>query len=151
MDAREYFQAVRDSAKIISEYDLTIEREMAEAEFKAKSGDTRHVKGTPTDPMRHIDKAIDMQSVRTETLDSAKAQVEQGKIICTHVSTMLGQMYGDVLKMRYIELMTWWKIADALKITKTHAEKVADVAIDWIDCEGIARIKEGVSKWTSAI
>lgn len=151
MVARDYFNSVRDSAKIIVEYDLEIEREMSLATIKAKSTETRHPKGTPTDSMYHVDKALDMQAVRVETLKSARQEVEKARVICAHVSSMLGDKYGKILQMRYIELMTWPKIAQAFNVTRTHAQKMADIAIDWVDCEGLARIKEGTSRWTNAI
>lgn len=150
MTAREYFCSAREAVKLITEYDSRERSELSKAGIRARSMSPRFQVGTPTDPMRHVDRAVDMQSERHKELKSAFVQVAEAWQVVIGIGELFGGDKAKAVADRFLKVMTWQQVADDLGTTRTNAERIVDVTFDFVDSEGIARVREGRRKWTGA-
>lgn len=76
-------------------------------------------------------------------LESMQAEIAEAHRVCVGVSRAMGDNYGSVLEMYYIDLLTWDEVAAELGAAKRTCIRWRDVACDWVDAVGIPRAKAG--------
>lgn len=140
---RQYLCSVRDAAKLILDYDYKIMVERAKAYSFARSTETRFGKGGTTNPMHHIERAIDLEYARSAEIRSAAEEVSGCLSLLDAYSKSISKRGAQFLAARFIYCMTYADIAKSLNTTATQAEREVDYAIDILTTEGIARVKSG--------
>lgn len=140
--SREWFCEARDAARLIMEYDDREMAEIAKAGIRPRSLSPRFQVGMPSDPMRHVDAAVDMQARRNAELSSARDQVAEAWQVVGGIADAAGPRCAIAVALRFLLLMTWEGVAKSLGTTRTEAERLASVAFDVVDSEGIARMRE---------
>lgn len=140
---REYLCSARDAAMLIMTYDYKIMVERAKAYSVQKSTETRFGKGGTSNPMHHIDRAIDLEMARPNEIKSATEQVSECLQLLSSYAKNISPRGAQFLTARFIYCMTYADIAKSLNTTATQAEREVDYAIDILTTEGIARVKSG--------
>lgn len=55
----------------------------------------------------------------------------------------LGERYGQVIEWRYIDCKTWTTIADDYGVSRSTGNNWLNVALDYVDSVGVARLLNG--------
>ena len=63
--------------------------------------------------------------------------------IIAGVRTGLGEQYADVLDCYYVDAMAWADVATELQITEQWARSLRNVAVEWAESMGLARVLTG--------
>lgn len=98
--------------------------------------------GDPT-----ANRAIRNVDVLADKLEALKAEEQEltrligdSLVIIQAVRDGLGEEYGDVLEARYIDCWQWQRIADDYGIPRSTGHYLLNIAFDWIDSVGVARL-----------
>lgn len=139
--AREYLCSARDAAREIAEYAARIERERGKCGIRARNPESSS-HGSVLDAMRHVDRVVDMEEAAPRELRDARAAVADALEVVAGVGVLGLPKWADVLEDRFIRRMTWPEVGEANGMAARDAEEASDAAIDWMDSQGIARLRE---------
>lgn len=148
MSARDYFMTARDAAETVATYDARLERERLKCGLRARSLEPS-CHGSFLDAMRHADRVLDMEEARPRELrDAVQIVADAARVLagvaCSHPS------WARVVRARFLARERWEAIAAREGMTREEAEAACDACLDWVDSEGIARVRERRSGATSA-
>lgn len=148
MNARDYFVAARDAAETVAAYDRRLEREREKCGLRARSLEPS-CHGSFLDAMRHADRVVDMEEGRARELRDA------GQIVRDAVAVLCGvseshPAWARVVGARFLSRWPWDDVARFGDMTREEAEAACDACLDWLDSEGIARVRERRAGATSA-
>lgn len=150
MDAREYFEAARAAQRHIGGLIASI-RAMREREgVRAQGYEAIGRSPGHGDPMRLTDARMDAEAEAYADLDGCQRTVDEALAVCHGVraANPTHPQWGDVLRLRYIEMLDWDSCGRALGITGSGARQAARAALDWVDSVGIARARGGMGQAT---
>ena len=140
--ARAFFEQTRDAVRRLDDVHALI---MSGCDDWRPDGGRGSGIGDPTAAraIRNVDVLADkLDALRaeerelTDTIGEALALIEA-------VRDGLGEGYGDVLEARYIDCWQWERVRDDYGIPKSTGHHLLNVAFDWIDSIGIARVLRG--------
>ena len=148
MDAREYFDMVRDAQQSIDRL-LSIlasmrSREGARSQRYDSIGGAGKG-GTPRSFADATNRRIDSEQHILDEIDRMIATVEDGRELCEGVraANPTHQIWGAILQLRYCEDMPWSAIANQYDISERRAYSEHNDALAWIDRVGLAAAREG--------
>lgn len=148
MNARDYFMAARDAAETVATYDARLERERLKCGLRARSLEPSG-RGSFLDAMRHADRVVEMEEARPRELrDAAQIVADAARVLagvaCSH------PLWARVVAARFLARERWEAIAAREGMAREEAEATCDACLDWVDSEGIARVRERRAGATSA-
>ena len=150
-DSRSFFTEAHHAARKIEEMQRIISS--GGEEYQARHGSAGGSKPEHSDPTAQA--AIRLGAI----LDWAKAEqqaaeetVGEALEVLAGVEIGLGRDYADVLELRYIDGMPWVDVCMFVGKSRSQANRYMAVAHDWVDSQGIERVKMiGKGKATSIL
>lgn len=131
-EVREWLMQVSDAQRRLLANEATIEAAGISPSLSPKS------RSGTSDPTSRA-------AMLSEENDLLRAQVREGEELCRGVRKALG-IPGNVLELRYIGLMTWPQIAEALspmRLSVRQIRREEQHAREWVSFVGIPRAKAG--------
>lgn len=89
--------------------------------------------------MLHVNSAASMRS----DLESLAPAIHEGRKVCEGVADALGDNYGLTLFYRYLQGRAWKDVAKVMGCSERICYLRRDVAVDYLDSVGLARVKHG--------
>lgn len=80
-----------------------------------------------------------------ERLPAAEALVGEGLAVIAGVKGRLGQAYGAVLELRYVDGLTWEDVASEMGAGRATCFRWHGVALDYVDSVGLDRARQGAA------
>lgn len=140
MNARDYFVAAREAAETVATYDARLAREREKCGLRARSLEPS-CHGSFLDAMRHADRVVDMEEARPRELRDAEQIVRDAVAVLAGVSSVHPR-WCQVVGLRFLARWRWDAVANRVGMTRAEAEAACDACLDWVDSEGIARVRE---------
>ena len=148
MRAREFFVAARDAIQRLRSYEERLDAKRELSVMRARSNEPRG-KGGVTDPSKRIDDLIEFEEdAERERKQDIELFIQANKVIDGLYA--IDRMGAMVLSARYIRLTPWRTIANLYDIQYDEVRTIESVALDRIDSEGLAAMRDGVLRTTGA-
>ena len=80
-----------------------------------------------------------------ERLPAAEALVGEGLAVIAGVKRQLGQAYGAVLELRYVDGLRWEEVAEQAGASRRTCLRWHGVALDYVDSVGLDRARQGAA------
>lgn len=98
----------------------------------------------PSDP---VQARFDADEAARARLESARGTVADGLRVVAGLRRVYARK-ADALELRYVRLMGWRQVGEALGVDARTARRWADIMLDWVDLVGLARaaMGEGVAQ-----
>lgn len=135
MTAREFFDQVSAAVRDGREAAMLLEYGCG----GGCSGGGQVRRSEPSDP---VQARFDADEAARERLESARGTVADGLRVVAGLRRVYARK-ADAVELRYIRLMPWQDVADAMGIGRRTAIAWADQLLDWVDCVGVARAALG--------
>lgn len=141
--ARERFKQVKRAVARLHEVQLMIMNDCDD--WRPPSVKARRALADPTASaaIRHVDelegKLLALRAEETELIDF----IGEALVIIQAVRDGLGDKYANLLEWRYIDGLSLDRVRDEYQIPKTTGQRITNIAFDWIDSIGLARILAG--------
>lgn len=148
MSARDYFVEARDAAETVATYDARLERERLKCGLRARSLEPSG-RGSFLDAMRHADRVVEMEEARPRELRDAERVVRDAVAVIAGIRAY-HPAWARVVRQRFLARRRWDDVALSCGMTREEAEAACDACLDWVDSEGIARVRERRAGATSA-
>lgn len=147
MDAKEYFENVRDAQRGIDRRLAVMQSMRAREQVRAQRYDAVGKGAHGTDFMRSTDDRIDYERRSAAELSDLRREVERGREVCVGVrEANPGRRWGDVLDLRYCEGLTLQEIAGTLGVSVRSVHSDLSSALDWVDMVGVATARSGFGR-----
>ena len=147
MDAREYFEGIREEVRGINSARETLARLKAKEGAKAQSYDASSGGGY-ADPMDAINGRIDFESrlrariSESDDLTSEAYAVLYGADGKGGLAKLKGKRYAEAVDMGYCQAMPWADVADVMRCSRQWCQELCRAAFRYIDAVGFAELKE---------
>lgn len=135
MTAREFFDQVSAAVRDGREAAMLLEYGCG----GGGSGGGPVRRSEPSDPVKA---RFDADEAARARLESARGTVADGLRVVAGLRRVYARK-ADAVELRYIRLMPWQDVADAMGIGRRTAIAWADQLLDWVDCVGVARAALG--------
>lgn len=98
----------------------------------------------PSDP---VQARFDADEAARARIESASGTVADGLRVVAGLRRVYARK-ADALELRYVRLMGWRQVGEALGVDARTARRWADIMLDWVDLVGLARaaMGEGVAQ-----
>lgn len=147
MNAREYFESIRDEVRGINSARETLERLMAREGANAQSYDASSGGGY-ADPMDAINGRIDFEGrLRARIADCGDLTGEAYAVLYGidgkgGLAKFKGRRYAEAVDMGYCQAMPWADVADIMRCSRQWCQELCRAAFRCIDAVGFAELKE---------
>lgn len=147
MDAKEYFEGIRQEVAGIEHSREMLARLKAREGAKAQSY-TAGGGGGYSDPMDAINSRIDFEARLERRISDGQAELDEACALLYGVDNhgglakLKGTRYADALCMAYLQAMSWDEVADVMRCSKRWCIELCNTAFRYIDDVGFAYIKE---------
>ena len=147
MDAREFYESIRDEVSSIEKTREMLERLKAREGAKAQSYNAT-TGGGNADPMDAINSRIDLEGrLRQRIADSADSIDEACTVLYGRdnnggLAKLKGNRYADAVCMAYCQAMPWADVADVMRCSPKWCRELCNTAFRHIDAVGMAWLKE---------
>lgn len=140
MTAREFFEQVSAAVRDGREAEMLLEYGCG----GGGSGGGPVRRSEPSDP---VQARFDADEAARARLESAMGTVADGLRVVAGLRRVYARK-ADALELRYVRLMGWRQVGEALGVDARTARRWADIMLDWVDLVGIARaaMGEGVAQ-----
>lgn len=147
MDAKEYFEAIREEVKAIEGTREMLARLRAKEGAKAQSY-SGGGGGGYTDPMDAINGRIDLEGRFERRIADSSAAIDEA---CTvlygsdnrgGLARQKGNRYADAICMGYCQAMPWTEVAAVMQCSPKWCRELCNAAFRYIDAVGMAWLKE---------
>lgn len=140
MDAREYFENVRDAAKCIKSIG---ERKDEMMEAMGPRGMTYDAHGQGmSDPMRRVDDLVDWERQQIEELGECRRQIEDAWQIVAGIEETFKDDAAQVVTRYSLWCEGWEQIAQEMGHKASECRLLFETTMDWCDYVGLARLRE---------
>lgn len=140
MDAREYFETVRDAARRIDAIGRRKDELLANVGPRGMSFDA-HGHGIG-DPMARVDDLVDWETRQVAELGECRRAVGDGWAVVAGIEERLGDDAAQVVTRRALWCEGWQRIAREMGHGQDECRLLYDTTMDWCDYLGIARLRE---------
>lgn len=148
-DARQLFKAAREAAADTHRRSRIL-REMEYSECaRAPRMDAGRGQGS-RDGMERTDARLDLESKWAPVFESngeimdAATEVLYGADWMHGLAVLTGQRDADILYFRYLSYESWDRVAQLMGISSHHALRLHNIALDFIDANGIQETADGI-------
>lgn len=147
MDAKEYFESIRDEVASIDHAKEMLARLKAREGAKAQSYSAGGGGGS-SDPMDAINSRIDFEGRLERRIADSQAEVDEACVLLYGadnrggLAKLKGNRYADALCMAYLQAMQWDEIADVMQCSRRWCVELCNTAFRYIDDVGFAYIRE---------
>lgn len=147
MNAKEYFEGIRDEVVKTDRAREMLERMKAREGAKAQSYQTGGGHGNACDPMESVSRRIDFEGRLRQRIADAEEAIDEacellyGKDGRGGLAKLKGARYADAICMGYLQAQTWSEIADIMQSSVRWCHKLCDVGFAYIDKVGWAALK----------
>ena len=142
MDAREYFESVRDAARGMAR---CLARMEAMRSREGLRGGTLTARGGGCgDPMAATDARVDAEREAERETAQLSSALADGRAVCRGVrAAHPGLRWGDALELRYCDDLSVGEVAAALGVSQRTAHRDVLAALDYVDAVGVAAARAG--------
>lgn len=147
MDAREYFEGIRDEVNGIEKTREMLARLKAREGAKAQSYSASSGGGY-ADPMDAINGRIDLEGRLKQRIADSGVVIDEACILLYGkdnrggLAKLKGSRYADAVCMAYLQAMPWDEIAEIMQCSKQWCRELCNASFRFIDTVGFAEIKE---------
>ncbi len=147
MDAKEYFEGIRDEVASLEKSREMLARLKAREGAKAQSY-TAGGGGGSCDPMDAINGRIDFeQRLKLRIVESNAAVDEACAVLYGNdnhggLAKLKGNRYADAVCMGYCQAMPWADVAVVMQCSPKWCRELCNAAFRYIDAVGVAWLKE---------
>lgn len=147
MDAKDYFEVIRDEVASIEHAREMLARLKAREGAKAQSY-TAGNGGGSSDPMDAINSRIDFEGRLKQRISDSEALLDEATALLygsdNHggLAKVKGNRYADALCMAYLQAMPWEDIADVMQCSRQWCRELCNAGFRYIDDVGFAALKE---------
>ncbi len=147
MDAKEYFESIRDEVANIERTREMLERLRAREGAKTQSYDASSGGGC-SDPMDAINARIDLEGRLERRIDNSADVIDEacailyGKDNHGGLAKLKGNRYADAVCMGYCQAMPWTDVADVMCCSPKWCRELCNAAFRYIDAAGAAWLRE---------
>lgn len=147
MDAKEYFERIRDEVASIEHAKEMLARLKAREGAKAQSYSTGGG-GGGSDPMDAINGRIDFEGRLERRIADIQAEVDEACVLLYGadnrggLAKLKGNRYADALCMAYLQAMQWDEIADVMQCSRQWCRELCNTGFRYIDEVGFAALKD---------
>lgn len=147
MDAKEYFEGIRDEVASIEHAREMLARLKAREGAKAQSYTTGGGGGS-SDPMDAINSRIDFEGRLKQRISDSEALLDEATALLYGadnrggLAKVKGNRYADALCMAYLQAMPWDDIADVMQCSRQWCRELCNAGFRYIDEVGFAALKE---------
>ncbi|WP_368151297.1 hypothetical protein [Collinsella aerofaciens] len=147
MDAKEYFEGIRDEVASLEKSREMLARLKAREGAKAQSY-TAGGGGGSCDPMDAINGRIDFEQRLKQRIVESNAVVDEacavlyGKDNHGGLAKLKGNRYADAVCMGYCQAMPWADVAVVMQCSPKWCRELCNAAFRYIDAVGVAWLKE---------
>lgn len=135
MTAREFFDQVSAAVRDGREAAMLLEYGCG----GGGSGGGPVRRSEPSDP---VQARFDADEAARARLESARGTVADGLRVVAGLRRVYARK-ADAVELRYVRLMGWRQVGEALGVDARTARRWADIMLDWVDLVGIARASMG--------
>lgn len=134
--SREFFDSVSDAV-----------RARARAAALLEYGPSGGSKGRSTGCGDPVQARFESDEAARAQLEAAERTVREGERVIEGLRRVYARK-ADALELRYVRLMGWRQVGEALGVDARTARRWADIMLDWVDLVGLARaaMGEGVAQ-----
>lgn len=147
MDAKEYFEGIRDEVNGIEKTREMLARLKAKEGAKAQSYSASSGGGY-ADPMDAINGRIDLEGRLKQRIADSSEVIDEACILLYGkdnrggLAKLKGNRYADAVCMAYLQAMPWDEIAEIMQCSRRWCIELCTTAFRYIDEVGFAAIKE---------
>lgn len=147
MDAKEYFEGIRDEVASIEHAREMLARLKAREGAKAQNY-TAGGGGGSSDPMDAINSRIDFEGRLKQRISDSEALLDEATALLYGsdnrggLAKVKGNRYADALCMAYLQAMPWEDIADVMQCSRQWCRELCNAGFRYIDDVGFAALKE---------
>lgn len=147
MDAKEYFESIRDEVASIEHAKEMLARLKAREGAKALSYSASGG-GGGSDPMDAINSRIDFEGRLERRIADSQAEVDEACVLLYGsdnrggLAKLKGNRYADALCMAYLQSMPWDEIADVMQCSRQWCRELCNTGFRYIDEVGFAVLKD---------
>ena len=143
MTAREYFESARSAQRHIDGRLAAIQAMRAREGVRAQGYEAIGRSSGVSDPMRGTDARMDAEASAREELAAYEREVAAARAVCRGMTRANPHLvWGELIELHYIELMSWAEVATALSMSPSTARSQASAALDWVERHGVAAVRE---------
>lgn len=141
MTSREYFSSAMEASRELDRLTEDIDQRNHAMMFHGRSGQTLS-HGVILDPMRNVDEALDANAEDEVAVSECEREIEDAWYVVGGISELGADEAANVICCHYLWLMSWPEIASSLGHTETECQALMEMALDWCDGVGIARLRD---------
>lgn len=147
MNAKEYFESIRDEVNGIEKTRETLARLRAKEGAKAQSYSPSSGGGY-ADPMDAINRRIDLEGRLEQRIAGTGELIDEACIVLygrdNHggLAKLKGNRYADAVCMAYLQAMPWDEVAEIMQCSKQWCRELCNASFRHIDEIGFAELKD---------
>lgn len=147
MNAKEYFEGIRDEVVKTDRAREMLERMKAREGAKAQSYQTGGGNGDACDPMESVSRRIDFEGRLRQRIADAEEAIDEacellyGKDGRGGLAKLKGTRYADAICMGYLQAQPWPEIADIMRCSQQWCRELCNAGFVYIDKVGWAKLK----------
>lgn len=148
MQAREFFESIRDEVKEVAETEELLARLRSSEIIRAQRYGEHVGGGEVTDGTDVINARIDLEGRLKQRVDDSCAVIDEACLILYGrdnnggLAKLKGNRYADAVCMAYLQAMTWDDVAGVMSCSRQWCQELCRASFRFIDAYGMAWLKD---------